>query len=413
MKDRGVVFLQAFLMACVCMVAYTGSAFADDDIDDSVLMGSFKLTPILVVSTEYNDNIYTEPTNKTGDFVTRVAPSVKAALQDQPHRLEVEAGAEQLWFADETQNHYLNFNLGFRDRYNFDPDLLLDVSGSMHRTHSLPGDDQANPTADASEPLPFTQYRAAATLHKSFARLKLSPGASLRRYDYGNVRRINGALIDQGDRDRTEYSFGGRIAHDVARGVEVFADLAAEPVDYGRESATDRDSAGGTYLAGLRYRPDRTLLAEAALGYLERDYTSIVYEDINTVDASIRIKWDYAPDSLLDLSYNRYIRESTDVGTGGALADDVRLNLRHALTEDWLLRGGLRFRNSAYQGGNNADNGISDRTDRYWAALMGLEYRLADRVSLIGEINHARNQSNRNDAEYKRNVFMLGLRTGL
>jgi hypothetical protein len=374
--------------------------------------GDFILKPSLTVNEEYNDNIYTEDNNEVGDFVTHIIPKLTAELKGYAHQLKIAAGLEQVIYADETQNHYLNYDATISDRYNFDKTSYWAGSVGYRKRHSLPGDDDANPGADAGEPLPYNMYDASTRLSKDFGNVELTPRASFRRYEFDSVRRVNGTNIDQGGRDRDHYNVGGRANVPFNKDSTVFVDLDWAPINYLQETAAERDSNGGNYLAGLRWSPDKTISVEAGLGLLTRNYDTAAYNDIDTLGATVSIAYAPMPGSKLAFDYDRSIIEVTDAGVGGAVRDNVKASFSKDLTDLWTGRLNARYARTDYDGGLGATGGTRDRKDEYFSLGAGASYALTETVAFTADYTYGNNDSNRNTADYDQNVFLLGVKAG-
>lgn len=380
--------------------------------DDGIRFGNLILKPMLEVYESYDDNIFTEDTNEKSDFVTRISPNLILKTIDSAHALQFSAGLDQVLFADHDKANYLNYDASIKDKYKFDKTLSWEGSLNYRKAHSMPGDTDANPAGDAGEALPYNIYTARTSLTKDFGKLNLVPRLGFQRYEYQNVRRNNGLMLDQGYRDRDEKTIGGRVGFDIQKGFQIFTDLEYNPRNYLQESATERDSNGGSYVIGTRYRIGKELDLEIAGGFMNRSYDTAAYDDINTYDLSSRVNWAVQPGSKVRGSFKRSIVEVTDANTGGAVRNDAKVDFMQDLAEDWSGKVGARWINSDYQGGNGATGGTSDREDDYYSANVGVKYELTPVVSFTGDYTYGNNNSNRNTAEYTNNVFMLGVKAG-
>jgi len=385
--------------------------------EDGYVRGDLRFLPSVNVSQAYDTNIYTTEDNETADYLTRVIPQVKIETISLPYSLELNGKLEQVWFADETQNHYLNFGASAKYRYRLDSDTTWDAFASIARLHEMPGDDEADPAGDASEPLPVNALRAHMSMRKEFDAFNmgfnLSPRMGVSNRDYISVRAQDGTMLDQGGRSRGEFMTGGRFGFRASKTTEVFFDGEYTPRGYKRDGLIARDSDGWHGLAGFKYKPSDAFLVEMAAGYMARDYKADVYDDIHAPDLALRASWNYAPESKVSLAYNRSINEVTEFGAGGSVVDDVKLAVTQQLLEDVSAKIEGRYRYADYHGGNGADNGTEDRADEYYGLSFGLQYNMTERTSLHADYTFGRNSSNESDAEYTQNVFLLGLKAGL
>ncbi len=401
MKSKIVISLAALLLTTAAHSAWAKDADT-----------GFVVTPTIAVSEEFDDNIYTESANTNSDFITRITPNINVKRKNEQNKFVFDAGAEQLLYADNADDNYLNYQAKATDRYTFDPSLWWEGSAAYRQRHSRRGDDQDNPLADATEPVSYSVFDAATSLGKSFDRVTLTPRLGYSEYDYDDVRRLNGAIQDEDFRDRDEYVMGGRIGYDV-RGDKIltaFADFEANPRDYDTNVVTRRDSDGNTYMAGVEFNPNKDTEFVLSAGHMDREYDIAAYQDIDAIDVSALWAWTYEEDGEVSLSLDRYIAEVTDVNVGGAVKTDVKAFVTKALCPKLVGRLEGRYINSDYQGGNGASNGVSDREDDRFLGTVGLIYELRKKISLTAEYTYDNRDSNLNTADYEENVTMVGIK---
>ncbi len=402
-------------LALGLFIPLSTSLARDDTPDDrpaapGFASGAFRFTPSVAATEEYNSNIYTEDDRDTGDFITRIIPRIHIESEGQPYRLEANAKVEQLFFADETQNDYLNASAGAKYHAKLDPSLAVDVSGAYARLHALPGDDEADPGANASEPISYSAGRYKTGLTKELGGFTFMPQLGLKTMNYESVARINGTRLDEGFRDRREYMAGGRVGYKIDGAYEIFTDFSYTPIAYSRGSPTDRDSKGGDYLAGLRYKPSKDLSAEFAAGYMNRDYRRQIYDDIGALDIAAKVSWFYADKSAVTASFNRSIGEVTDAGVGGAIYDSFKAGISKQLDDDWSVKAEGGYTRSDYQGGHGATDGKSRRENNFYQASLKLNYALNRYADLIAQYMYNNYDSNREISDYAQNVIMFGVK---
>lgn len=394
------------------LLALTCSAHAQEAPSSFNAMG-FSIKPLLTVTSEYNDNIYTEDAGEEADVITKIKPEVTIESTGSPNTVAFRAGLTQALYAGDSNNNYLNYNAGVKTHAKLGETLDWDAALDYRHMHAARGDDQADPTADASEPLPYNIARANTSITKTAGALEVQPRIGFTQYDYDSVRRNNGTLIDQEGRDRMEYMAGGRASYDIEKNIAVFAQLEYTPIVYDRNDANARNSDGGSVLLGFKYEPSKEFAAEIATGRMQRNYDRAIFEDISAMDAQAKLEWTFAPDTTLQASLKRSIADVTDANTGGSVRTNVKFGVSGLLGPGWSGKVEGRYLNSAFEGGNGATSGMEDREDHYYEALLGAAYALTDKISLTFDYSFGKNQSNRDISDYDRNIFMVGLAAAL
>ncbi|HEY8964524.1 MAG TPA: outer membrane beta-barrel protein [Alphaproteobacteria bacterium] len=410
MDKRFFVDIGAYvLLITIACASYAHAQTRTDDIS----AGGFIFKPSITISEERSDNIYTSPNNEKADFITRIKPEVMIERSGLgKNKLEFKLDVEQALYRDSSDDNYLNAHAAIKTRYITGPASRIDFAADYARLHAERGDDEADPTAVADEPIGYDRYHAKASLTHDFGVWSIEPRVDYMRYDYDDGSRISGALLEQDTRDRTEFTPGARLSYAATKETSLFADGDMGSRQYDMNAPNDRDSVGGSYLLGIRHQPQDNLLIEAAGGYMNRDYSDLAFDTINTWGAQGRLEWIYAPESIIKLNIKRDIAEVTDANVGGAVRTNILASISKLLAPDWTGEFSLRYMNRDYRGGFGATSGAQDREDHYYKVGLTTEYMLTKYLALLGQISHANNSSNLDTAEYSENVVMIGARVG-
>lgn len=369
----------------------------------------FKLSPSLSIKTVYDDNIYTEARRPQGDLATHIAPSLRLERGDRDKSVVFKAGAEQVLYAGDSDDNYLDYNASINAKYRFDKATQWIGFADLRRKHARRGDNFANPDSDAAEPIPYDVMRANSRIIHSIGAWQFRPYAGVTRYEYHNVERIDGTLINQDARDRTEYKLGGQIRYALQKGLKLVFEGHLMPRHYDDGGNAARSSDAATYLAGFHFQPSKSWWIETMGGYMTRDYDKTIYDDIDTYAWRAGLNWRYRDGALARLRLNRSIAEVTENGAGGAIRTDLRADISHPFTPALTGKMGARYKLIDYQGGNGADNGTDDRRDHYHQISAGLTYSLNDAITLDADYAFTALNSNKDSADYQSNSLTTGL----
>lgn len=397
------VSLAAVFVAALSVL--TPAAHANTSVD-------FK--PNLRISTEYDDNLYTENsrTRKTDSgFITRINPSFNLKKSQGRDFIRLNGNVDQFLYSNNSHNNHLNARAGLSARHSVSQNVRWDGVLDYIRTHSRRGDNEADPMAMAKKSLPLNRYQARTGLTYTQGAMTLAPRLGVLRHDYENVARLNGGLIRQDLRDRVEYTVGGRATYRVDRTTRTYIDGAFVPRKYD-ESSVERNSKGGKVVVGLRKNITDDVLVDVALGYMGRNYDNDAFKDINTLAADATLRWDIQDNTRLSFNLSRHIGETTAHDTGGILTTHARVNLQQTFTDELSGTLGVHYAYNDYVGGKGADNGSSDRLDKVLTIDVGARYLLTDALTLEANYKYVTRHSNRETAEYDKNIARIGLTYG-
>lgn len=403
----------ACVYALMITCAFVQAVQAADSNDHGMSAGGFIFKPAITIAQEYSDNIYTEESGEDGDFTTHIKPELTIKKTDiGQNRLQVNLGGEQVLYADDSDNDYLNYHAGLQTRYVFNPRTSWEVAAEYRHSNSKRGDNDADPAAVAAEPLENDRMSLRTSVVQKIGAFTLTPRLSYIHLDFEDGRRINGTVIEQDTRDRDEYMAGTRLSYPINKWAEIFADGEFGAFDYDESTIQNRDSDGGSYLVGMRYRPSKALLIEGAAGYMDRNYDDPTFDSVGTWDATARLDYTYIPDGMIKLRANRSIVEVTDATVGGAVRSSMTASISYPAFEDTTLSLDLRYNNTVYEGGLGSSDGSEDREDHYYSVGLSTEYAVSEFAKMLANYHFGRNDSNQDTSEYSENVFMVGLKIG-
>ena len=118
--------------AIVLLVSIMGSARADNSTLDGMHDGNFIFKPAITLSTEYDDNIYTEQNNANGDFITHVIPALTLKNKDKARNIQLALKADQVVYASNADNNFLDYQGAVKGKYKVDAKVVADKMVDAH-----------------------------------------------------------------------------------------------------------------------------------------------------------------------------------------------------------------------------------------------------------------------------------------
>jgi hypothetical protein len=238
-----------------------------------------------------------------------------------------------------------------------------------------------------------------------FNRLELALKGTFDRVEWDDSKLTDGSIISNKDRDYNQYGVQTRASYELTPGVKPFVDVAVDTRDY--DLAVDaggvaRSSDGIAVKGGTSFELTRTLVGEAAIGYVTRTYKDPSLPDLRGVLVDASLVWAATGLTNVKLNVATTPQETNLVGVSGVLSYDTTVQVDHAFRR-WLI------------GTTKLSYGLDDfvgssRQDQRYAASVALTYKLTRTFQLKGEARHEWRRSNEPGNDYEATVGLVGLR---
>ncbi len=355
--------------------------------DDQTVAGRTPETNItagLVVTEQFNDNIFATRALKVPDGITVVSPAVNMRLRDASGELNFGGTAEFSFYAAHPDENTQDFELYANGRYRAGADVLLLAGAGYDRKH----DDRSSPD-DALGQRPTIYYvaRAYAAAQTKSGATTLKLGATFDNLDFEDASGFAGT-INNDDRDRNVVTAGFRVSYDVTRRDQVYAALSYD----GRHYRTDfddagfaRDSDGVRASVGIRSKLTDALDGEVYGGWIYQSYDDARFDNVSSPDFGGRLIWTPLAGLSVEANAERSLMETTLVGASGYLQTHASLSFVQWIRPDVRLNGGVGYYDNEYQ-----DLARRDNIFEAWAGIrryvsphvyLGVNYAFTSRDS--------------------------------
>lgn len=364
--------------------------------------GSFMILPTLTVGGRYNDNIYATDTNEIDDFITTVDASVSVESQWSNHALNFSAGLSQDFYASNSDEDRLNWNVGADGRIDVTRDTKLNLAASFARRHEDRGD--PNAVASALEPTEYDLTTLSASIDQRFNRITANVGIEYTKYNYKDVPSVLGGSIDQDGRDREEYVENLRLGYDVSPDTNIYVEGKLNQRDYRLQPpfvAFDRNSDGYSAAVGSEFKLTRLIQGGLYVGYQKQEYDSALFQSIDGIGYGANIDWFVTPLTTVNLDAGATIEESTTPGVPGFMRNSVALRVDHELLRNIVLTARGSYASDDYKG--------STRKDDIFGAGLGVKYLMGRNIEVGLNYDLTNRDSSINGLDYKRNQVGLTL----
>ena len=340
---------------------------------------SSDVTAGIVVTEEYNDNIFATRVDQRSDNISVVSPSVNWQLEGPATRLNFGGIAAFGMYGHYTDEDYQDYDLYGNGRYFASPDLVFTGGGSFSRDR----EDRSSPDDLGGETptIVYTTSGYGAALAK-FGPTSVNLGTTFDRYDFRDVPAPGSFLgfINNDDRDRDIFTAGTRVGYKLNERNEVFTTATydqrqyMEPVDDG---GFNRDSQGVRLAAGFRNRGD-TLDTEIYGGWIYQSYVDPEFDDVSALDIGGQFTWRPLAGLSIEGELERRLQEATfeaaPLGSWGVLQTFASLGVYAWARPDLRLNAGVSYYYNIYDG--------TDRRDQFTEYALGVRKYVAPHLYL-------------------------------
>ena len=367
-------------------------------------LGAFTAYPKLDVGTEYNDNIYAVASGEVSDTILRLKPEISIASGWSRNAISA--------YARGAFSRYSDYDSEDTDDYGFGASGRLDVTRAANLLAGADFAHLAEPRTSSSAPAstvsPIEYDMASAYLagSQTRGRVRFSARGDVRSFTYEDGRTIGGAVVEQGDRDRTISSVTGRTDVALSPATALFVQATGNSRDYDVASTPlnpARDSSGYEVLAGANFEVGALARGEVAAGYIQQEFDSPAFGDVSGLGARASIEYFPTQLTTLTTTVSRTVEDAAIVGAGGYLSSSIGLQVDHELLRNVILGGQLTYAEDDYEG--------IDRTDERLEASLRATYLVNRRLGVsLAASSFKQTSSGANEGvDFNVNRLMLAL----
>ena len=283
-------------------------------------------------------------------------------------------------------------------------DLRIDLETRGALDSLRPGSPELSAAAVRDRPL-VGSVGASAGVTQRFSRVSLGLRGGVDRTVFEDARLTDGTILDQSDRDRTQYEARLRAGYEVKPGWTPFIEGIADTLRYDRgldDSGFRRSSDGLGARAGSTFEITPILTGEASAGLVTRDYEDVRLGELRGPIAEGALIWAPTPLTTVRLRGGSEIGETSVAEANGVLFSRATLEVQHDLRRNLSLIGAVTVSEADYSGVRLREEGL--------AGSIKLDYRLTRSVALRASFTHERLKSTDPGSDYTANVVLVGLR---
>ena len=378
----------------------TGTAPAlarDSSQRGGIPLGPITAYPSIQAGLQHNDNLYSNPNNKSSDWIRVAIPAVRFEARQAANTYSLFLGSPLGRYQTHTADDYTSYNAsGLAD---------LDLSTRLRAKLRADYIDSIDPRGSTNNAVSATPDR----WHQTTGQGLISYGAPGARgrvdFDLGETRRwyVNNLATTQSN-DRTTDNIGATFYWRIAPKTSLLFQGVHTKIDYWQSTST-MDSTENRLLAGATWEATAKTSGRFGLGVVKKDFADPARSDFTGVTWDGQIRW--SPLSYSNVNFNL---SKGPVETTGGVGNFIDRTTTAALwTHEWSSQittdASASYISDVYHG--------LDRTDNTENFGIKATYKMRRWLSFSGDYTHTFRNSNDNTFDYKRNVFMLYLRAAL
>ncbi len=366
---------------------------ADKDGPRAIPLGDgVSLTPYVNFSFGGDDNLYLTNVNKKSSVTQVYNPGLRLNLKGGASQFglgyDLNAGRYSSSSADNYTDHKLD---GFGE-FVMTSSMALKLSADYARGHDPRG---STDRVGAASPDRYSLTGGSALFaygaNEAKGRIEVEAGTVDRRYQ-------NNRTSTEGS-DRNTDSVAGRFFFKVATKTSLLVEARQAKLDY-KLSTSSQDSKETRYLAGVTWDATAATSGTIKVGQIKKDFGVSSRKDFSGTGWEANVAWKPASYSTFDFYTTKSINESTGLG-------DFTLAKKYGTT--WTHGWDSRLKSVVSLSRNNDDFVGNVRADKTDAFGLAVNYKLMRWLTLSGEYNTTKRDSNTSVFDYKRNLYMLKL----
>ena len=360
-------------------------------------LGPITAYPSIQVGLQHNDNLYSNPNNKSSDRIEVVNPAVRFEARQAANTYSLSLGSTLGRYQTHTADNYTSYNVnGLAD---------LDLSARLRAKLRAEYIDSIDPRGSTNNPLSETPDRWRQTYGQGIFSYGAQGARGRVDFELGQMQRryVNNRATTEAS-DRTIDDIGATFFWRIAPKTSLLFQGKHSKVDYTLFTST-MDSTENRLLAGVTWEATAKTTGIFKLGAVKKDFADPTRGGSTGVSWDGQISWSPLTYSRVNFTLSKAPAETT--GGAGDFIDKTTTGAQwvHDWSSQLTTEASASYMTDTYKGLARTDN-----TENFG---LKATYKMRRWLNFGGDYTHAFRNSDDNNFDYKRNVFMLFLRAAL
>ena len=353
-------------------------------------LGGLRAYPSLAQQIIFDDNVFSTQDGSETGFVFDTSPAISLQSDWNRHRLALDARSTVGRNPSFPSENYVDWEFGGNGQLEFSQRIGVAAGVSFSHDHvnrSAPNEERG------IEPTEFTEVDAFVRYQQNLGQFDVALNARTRMRDFDDVlalRNDNLFVLNQDDRDRTQFTLGLRTSYRLSGMLTAFLDPKAQIRDYDQLQdgiLADRSSEGYELSGGVEFELMGYGAGEVSLGYRLQDYDT-PYPDISTPLFAVSGQLNLTPLTSLILSSERRIAETQGSSFSGYVSTRVLVRVDHELLRNLMVNSEFSWRGDTYEGVDSAE-----RDDTTYNVRLGANYLLNRHINILLDFYYLKRDS--------------------
>lgn len=298
---------------------------------NGIRFGSYVLKPRLVTTGGYNNNLYSQETDRKEDGFASLAPAVAIASDWQRHQLTISAQANLLrYFRYTLQNlNEYTFNAAGRldfDRLKIDGSISLSEAGERRGTNGVP--------LNVGAPSIVRSFTQTLQARRDTGPVSMRLGMVHRELQYNDLLSPSGAILSQAFRNVDQWNFDLQTVYAPSDRAALGAYVLFQP----SRTPQNQDYNNTTFGGGGRMALDTGMFRLAAeAGYISRQFGNPLLTDLQGLTYDVKLDWFPTPLLTLSGQGTRNVQNSGSPKVGGITVRIWRVEARYELLRNLVI----------------------------------------------------------------------------
>ena len=357
--------------------------------------GSFLIFPQLTVSEAYDTNVFAVPNNTDDDFITLLQPRVTAQSNFSRHSLNLTAGGNIAFYANNTNENYQDAFIQSTGRLDVTHANYFTGAVNLARAHEGRDDPENNPNQSLKE---LYQYGGTLGFTQLFNRLNFSLTGDVQRNDY--------AQNSDSDRDQNSYTGELRTGFFISPRINTFVFGSYNVVNRDQKvdsGGIERDTKAWAAGVGAQVELTNLITSEFQVGYTRQSYAEGSFSDNDGVGYAANLTWTPTQLTTVRATGGGDFRPTSSEGSDAQsnFRSTAGASIDHELLRNVHLGAHVDYTNDAFSGPSRTDNSV--------AVGGGVTYFLNRNFSVDANYTYQQRWSDLPADEFDRNLFLVGL----
>lgn len=365
----------------------------------------FTLYPSITNAIKYSDNVYATSIDRIHDYLFTVRPELNIKSDFERHSMNANLFLEKAYYHDITSENYRDYGASINGQFDIVDGTYIPASINFRQEHVRRGspDEQVS-----EEPTVYKMVEGTTGFVREGQNVAVKMMAGFKRFVFDNTVGLAGE-IDNGDRDRNEYSLYTSVgmAEDAIIAPFIYGDI--RDINYDRafdDNGFNRDAFQYEMGIGTIVNLSDVTRLSFNIGRINRSMEDDQFSDINAMSYGVNLLWEPSTLASFLLEGDRTIEESTLDNISASINSSLRLSMNYELFPNLFVQPSAGYLEREYEG---PDAGTLETID----AALQMTYKMNQNLWLTTSyryINQDEKEPSPELESYESNNYSVSLK---